>query len=216
MRTLSRPLAIVLALTGMGTLAWCGITLAWGEPFTAVSAARSQAALSSELARKEASGNQASGKRAGRHGATNGLVAGAREPMHEGDAVGRLVVPRLDLSAVVVEGTRSADLSRGPGHYRKTSLPGSGAVVAIAGHRTTYGRPFRHIDDLEPGDRIVLKMPYGTYRYVVYAHRIVDDHDWSILRPRSFEKLVLTACHPLYSAAQRYVVFARLRSGPLT
>jgi len=91
-------------------------------------------------------------------------------------------------------------------------MPGSGGVVAIAGHRTTYGHPFRHIDDLRPGDRITLELPYGTYEYVAYARRIVDDHNWSILRPRTFEKLVLTACHPLYSAEQRYVVFARLQA----
>jgi sortase A len=211
MQALSRPLAIVLALVGAGTIAWVGVTLAWGEPFTAVSAARSQAALRSELERKEEPGQRAGGR-----SATSGRVASARDRMREGDAIGRLVVPRLDVRMVVVEGTRSADLSRGPGHYRNTSLPGSGAVVAIAGHRTTYGHPFLHIDDLEPGDRISLQMPYGTYLYVVYAHRVVDDQDWSILRPRSFEKLVLTACHPLYSAAQRYVVFARLRSGPVS
>ena len=87
-------------------------------------------------------------------------------------------------------------------------------MIAIAGHRTTYLHPFRHIDNLRVGDRIELVMPYGIYDYTVYEHRIVTDHDWSILRPRSFEKLVLSACHPLYSATHRWVVFARLTGSP--
>jgi sortase A len=86
-----------------------------------------------------------------------------------------------------------------------------GGVVAVAGHRTTYLHPFRHIDDLRPGDNIYLKMTYGTFRYTVFAHRVVGSNDWTILRHRAFEKLVLSACHPLYSATHRWVVFARLQ-----
>ena len=125
-------------------------------------------------------------------------------------------MPRLGLNMVVVQGTSKRDLEKGPGHYDarsgvNTSLPGMGGVVAIAGHRTTYLHPFRHIDDLRPGDAIVLRMPYGTFRYTVYYHRIVGSSEWSILRRRRFEKLVLSACHPLYSASHRWVVFARLQ-----
>jgi sortase A len=116
---------------------------------------------------------------------------------------------------VVVQGTSTGDLERGPGHYDAasgvdTSLPGLGAVIAIAGHRTTFLHPFRHIDDLRPGDNIYLEMPYGTFRYSVYFQRVVVPTDWSILRSRPYEKLVLTACHPLYSASHRLAVFARL------
>jgi sortase A len=188
----AKPIALVLAAVGMGVLAWVLVTLTWGEPFTAVSQARAQAALRGELER-------------------NGPTTRPTRP-EEGQAFGRLVVPRLGLSTVAVEGTRSGDLARGPGHYASTSMPGTGGVVAIAGHRTTYGHPFRHIDDLRPGDTIDVRMPYGHYRYVVYGKRIVDDRNWSILRPRAFEKLVLTACHPLYSADQRYAVLARLQA----
>ena len=195
----ARPIAAVLALAGIGLLAWVLVTLTWGEPFTAVSQARAQAALRGELE----SGTDR----------LPGAPAVAPTGLKSGHALGRLVIPRLDLSTVAVEGTSADDLARGPGHYPSTSLPGSGRVVAIAGHRTTYGAPFRHIDELRPGDSIEVQMPYGTYRYAVYATRIVDDRNWSILRPRSFEKLVLTACHPLYSAEQRYVVFARLQTG---
>ena len=114
---------------------------------------------------------------------------------------------------MVVNGTRWAeDLSRGPGRYPQSSWPGLGKVTAIAGHRTTFGAPFRHIDEITRGDRIVLLMPYGTFTYRVFAHEIVRNNDWSILHRRPFDTLVLSACHPLYSASHRWIVFARLLS----
>ena len=81
--------------------------------------------------------------------------------------------PSAGLSAVVVEGNGAGELRRGPGHYPATALPGQRGTVAIAGHRTTYGAPFRHLDDLERGDRIELAMPYGrfTYRVEAQPHR---------------------------------------------
>jgi sortase A len=144
-------------------------------------------------------------------------AAAFRQSLRDGRAFGRIIVPRLGLNMVVIEGTSEGDLQKGPGHYnarsgRRTSVPGLGGVIAIAGHRTTYLHPFRHIDALRPGDGITLVMPYGTFRYRVYYHRVVDSREWRILRPRPFEKLVLTACHPLYSASHRFVVYARLKS----
>jgi sortase A len=137
------------------------------------------------------------------------LIAG----LELGDPIGRIVVPELGIRPVVVHGTRyGADLSRGPGHYEQTSLPGLGKVTAIAGHRTTFGAWFRHIDDLERGDAIRLELPYGTFHYRVTSHKIVDNGDWSILRPTGYDRLVLSACHPLYSASERWVVYARLVS----
>jgi sortase A len=214
MRAYARPTAAILALAGVAVLAWVAITLTWGEPFTAVEAAHAQAGLRQQLEQTEATvlakdslakDNQGTGTIARR-------ARAFRQGLGRGAALGRIVVPRLHLRTVLVEGTRKSDLARGPGHYRITALPGLGGVVAVAGHRTTYLQPFRHIDRLQPGDSIILELPYGTFRYVVYAHRIVDDRDWSILRRRPFEKLVLSACHPLHSASQRIVVFARLRT----
>jgi sortase A len=128
-----------------------------------------------------------------------------------GEPLGRLVVPKLDIDPVFVHGTRwGADLSKGPGHYPETSLPGLGETTAIAGHRTTFGAPFRNIDDLVRGDAIRVELPYGTFHYVVVGHEIVDDEDWSIIRRRQFDALVLSACHPLFSASQRWIVTARL------
>ncbi|HET9675549.1 MAG TPA: class E sortase [Gaiellaceae bacterium] len=205
MRSVARPAAAFLALVGTVVLAWVAATLVWGEPFTAVAAARAQAGLRAELAAT------------GRIDPSLPLKKRAstfRRGLRQGDAFGRIVIPKLHLRSVVVQGTSRHDLTRGPGHYRITSMPGLGGTVAIAGHRTTYLRPFRHIDRLRAGDRVYLQMPYGTFRYVVYARRIVDDRDWSIIRRRGWEKLVLSACHPLYSASHRIVVFARLEAAP--
>ena len=128
-----------------------------------------------------------------------------------GKALGRIRISRIGLNAVFVHGTRwGPDLSQGPGHYAETPLPGVGRTTAIAGHRTTFGAPFRHIDSLERGDRIRISLPYATFRYRVFKHQIVENDDWSIIRDRGFDALVLSACHPLYSAEQRWVVFARL------
>lgn len=142
-------------------------------------------------------------------------VGRAANALHEklklGMALGRLEVPRLGLKTVFVHGTRwGADLSQGPGHYPQTSLPGVGRTMAIAGHRTTFGAPFRHIDSLRRDDSITVSLPYATFHYRVFAHEIVDNEDWSVVRDRGFDTLVLSACHPLYSAKQRWVVYARL------
>jgi sortase A len=188
MKVRSGHISAILALAGVAVLSWVALTLLWGEPLSALGTARAQAALSREL----------------------DAAKPRRTRPRESSALGRILIPRLGLRMVFVEGTSRADLARGPGHYRITRMPGRGGTVAIAGHRTTHLMPFRHLDKLRPGNNVYLQMPYGTYRYIVYARRIVDDKDWSILRPRRFEKLVLSACHPLYSASQRIVVFGRL------
>ena len=91
----------------------------------------------------------------------------------DGDPVGRLRIDRIGLSSVVVEGTDAGDLRTGPGHYPGTPLPGQRGTVAIAGHRTTYGAPFRKIDKVRPRDEIVVTMPYGRFTYRVERTRIV-------------------------------------------
>lgn len=204
MRTWARAAAALLALAGAGLLAWVGITLVWGEPFTAIKAARAQESLSRELDRRDSAWSvRAQASRRQR-------AVAFRSELRRGDALARLTIPRLGLRVVVVEGTGAGELARGPGHYPTTPLPGLGGTVAVAGHRTTYSQPFRHLDELRAGDRIDLTTPYGSFRYSVYEQKVVDDRDWSVVRARSFEQLVLTACHPLYSAAKRIVVSARL------
>ena len=133
--------------------------------------------------------------------------------LENGQPIGRLEAPSIGLDVIVVQGTDTGDLRKGPGHYPATSLPGEGGTVAVAGHRTTYGAPFRHVDSLEKGDRITMRMPYGRLTYRVERTRIVDPSAVGVVRDVGHEQLVLTACHPLYSAAQRIVVFARLEGG---
>ena len=94
-------------------------------------------------------------------------------------------------------------------------LPGQRGTVAIAGHRTTYGAPFRKIDKVRPGDEITVVMPYGRFTYKVERTRIVPPTAIWVTQRVSYDRLILSACHPLYSAAKRIVVFARLvRSVP--
>lgn len=213
------------ALLGVGVLliAWVAVTIWWGDPITSLYTRHEQAVLSRQLdslSKRLATTSSEQNSRLSNRQALAALLrsraAAVDRSLRDGEPIGRIVIPRLHLKMVVVEGTSESDLRRAPGHYdaasgRNTAIPGMGGVVAIAGHRTTYLHPFRHIDDLRPGDNVYLRMPYGTFRYTVFAHRVVASNDWSILRRRAFEELVLSACHPLYSATHRWVVFARLR-----
>ena len=81
--------------------------------------------------------------------------------------------------------------------------------MAVAGHRTTYGAPFRDLDDVKPGNEIIFDTPFGRFIYRVEDTKIVDDQDLSVLEPVGYKRLMLSACHPLYSAAQRIIVFAK-------
>jgi sortase A len=119
-------------------------------------------------------------------------------------------MPSIGVAEVFVEGTDTDDLRRGPGHYPATPLPGQRGTVAIAGHRTTYGAPFHDVDDLRRGDRVELDMPYGRFTYRVERTRIVPPTATEVTDRVAYDRLVLSACHPLYSAARRIVVFARL------
>jgi sortase A len=128
--------------------------------------------------------------------------------VENGDAIGRMVIPAIELNIVLVQGTSTAALQKGPGHYPETVLPGQRGTVAIAGHRTTYLAPFRHLDELGPDDEISLEMPYATFTYRFERQLIVDPTRVGVVRDVDHNRLVLTACHPLYSADQRIVVFA--------
>jgi sortase A len=139
--------------------------------------------------------------------AAAGALARSRR---DGQAVAELRIARIGLRAIVVRGTTPADLRDGPGLIAGTPLPGQRGTTAIAGHRTTYGAPFRHLDALRRGDAITLRLPYASFRYRVEGRRIVDPGDLSVLRRVGHDRLVLSACHPLFSAARRIVVLARL------
>ena len=215
--TALKALSTVLIVAGALLLIDAGITLLWQEPVSALYASLRQNALGDDLNRIETRRIAAVEVQALKRLQTEQrrlafLARAERGKANPGDPLGRIQIPKIGANFVIVQGTDAGDLREGPGHYVNTPLPGEPGTVAIAGHRTTYLRPFRHIDRLRTGDRVYLQMPYGTFRYVVYARRIVDDRDWSIIRRRPWEKLVLSACHPLYSASHRIVVFARLEA----
>jgi sortase A len=131
-----------------------------------------------------------------------------------GFRLGTLSIARLGVATDVIQGTGADELRRGVGHYRITALPGSGRTIAIAGHRTTYHRPFHDLNELRARDRIVLRMWHGKrFVYEVTGSRVVRYNDWSILANKGYEKLVLTTCHPPGSATHRIAVFARLVTG---
>jgi sortase A len=209
-----RALSTVLIAAGVLVLADGVATLAWQEPLSALYARVQQGRLGDELATLERAAPTPVERRAlarlpdpRRRMAFAARALGRRTG--PGNALGRLRIPAIGLSAVVVEGTGAGDLRKGPGHYAGTPLPGQHGTVAIAGHRTTYGAPFRDVDDLERGDRIELRMPYGRLGYRVERTRIVAPTAVDVLERAAYDRLVLTACHPLYSASRRIVVFAR-------
>lgn len=218
-----RRLGTTLIVIGLLVLAYAAAVLFWRDPVTDVYARYQQHRLASQLEEEIASwkpsvpGSTAaedgeSSAAAERRAVARDAAAFART-LEQGRALGRIEIPELGVETVFVHGTRWAqDLSRGPGHYERTTLPGLGKTGGIAGHRTTFGAPFRHIDELERGDEIVLELPYGTFHYRVFAHEIVDADDWSVIRNRGFDTLMLSACHPLYSASQRWIVYGRLAS----
>jgi sortase A len=210
-----RGLSTVLIVSGALLLADAVTTLVWQEPVSAFLAQRDQDRLSGDLADLEKAGPSALEQRAlavlrDARRRIAFLARAERRRVHAGDAIGRIRIPRIGASFVVVYGTGTEDLKKGPGLYPETSFPGIPGTTAIAGHRTTYLAPFRHIDELGEGDRIVLEMPYARFTYSVERHLIVDPTDTWVIHRVDHDRLVLSACNPLYSAAQRIIVFARL------
>ena len=129
-----------------------------------------------------------------------------------GDALTRIKIPAIGVDVVVVEGTTQSALRAGAGHYPQTPLPCEPGNVAIAGHRTTYGKPFHNLDMLKPGDTITLETPIGSCTYKMVAPpRIVLPTDTSVVGPTPVPMVTLTTCHPKGSARQRLVVQAELQ-----
>ena len=135
-----------------------------------------------------------------------------------GDSLTRIQIPKIGVDVVVVEGTTASALRAGAGHYPSTPLPCEAGNVAIAGHRTTYGKPFANIDRLTTGDLIILRTPIGACTYELSGPpSVVDKSDFSPVQPPrdpSARELTLTSCHPKGSAKQRIIVKARfIRDG---
>ena len=130
-----------------------------------------------------------------------------------GDGLTLLRIPKLDVKILVVQGTTPAALRAGAGHYVNTPLPGEVGNVGIAGHRTTFLRPFNRLDEMKPGDLVTLETPFAVYTYKAVApfggHAnpwVVTPNDFSVVAQGTGHLLTLTTCNPKGSARQRLVM----------
>ncbi len=183
--------------------------LLWG---TGLQTARSQSQLRTEFTKAQTqAGTRSSPKLDPAPGSQ--AVAAAAPPLADppiGSAVGTITIPSIDVSMVVVEGTGTAQLQAGPGHYPDTPLPGQDGNAAIAGHRTTYLHPFYDLNELVPGDPITVVTLQGIFLFHVTSSQSVLPSDVSVISTTRTPTLTLTTCTPRYSASQRLVVHATL------
>jgi sortase A len=133
----------------------------------------------------------------------------------DGDPLTRIKIPSIGVDTVVVEGTSASALRAGAGHYPDTPLPCEQGNVAIAGHRTTYGKPFSELDKLKSGDVIILETPVGSCTYeITVTPKVILPTDLSVVANTPDQQLLtLTTCHPRGSAAKRLYVQATLTEG---
>jgi len=144
-----------------------------------------------------------------------GIPSTTRKPIfvNRGDGVFLIQMPTINVAKYVVAGVETADLKKGPGHYPSTPLPGELGNSAIAGHRTTYGEPFRHLDDLEIGDPIIITDLFNrTFTYTVTAQQIVEPSDTWVTATTDSSRaiLTLTTCDPEFSAKRRLIISAEM------
>lgn len=187
-------LVIGLALSGVGLLAYPFATNLWAN--------RIQGGLEAQLADESPAR----------------LQVYQSKSFQTGDALTRIRIPSLGVDKVVVEGITGNALRAGVGHYPTSALPGDPTGnVAIAGHRTGFGEPFRYLDRMKEGDEIWLETPVGRYKYVVTGP--FDGHgnpwittadDWSVVTMTPEPSLTLTTCDPPGTSTNRLIVRARL------
>jgi sortase A len=215
--TVRRSLRIAgtaLAAAGALVLVWVVVVWQWQDPFTALYTHWKQHQLAKSYEHRFASYHAARyDQEAALSARVRTIEREARRyrlDSHRGQAIGRIVVHRLHLNMILVNGTDHGSLKKGPGRDLRTYMPGEGQLIYIAGHRTTYLAPFAHIDAMRRGDTITLEVPYGTFRYRVYRKEIVKSDDLAVLRSHGREVVALQACHPRFFATNRYIVWGRL------
>jgi sortase A len=215
MRRLVRLLGTLMIVAGVGLLAWAIAIWQWQDPFTAAFQHYEQRKLEQRferqidlVERRPVVDTTASPAAAVQREVARRATAW-RKASGEGDAIARLRIPGLGVDEIVVNGTETDTLKRGPGRYRGSYMPGEGELVYVAGHRTTYGAPFSRIDRMKKGDAVFVELPYATFEYVVTGYRIVPATKVSELNSRGFEQLALQACHPRFFATERYIVYAK-------
>jgi len=217
MRRVIRDISSVLILTGLLLLVDGGVTLLWQEPVTAAIALIKRSDVSHKYLSYRTAPLTHTQRKAVKqiHTSKQRISYLARADLAQiktGDAIGQIEIPKIGHTYNVVQGDQTGQLEDGPGHYPSTALPGMGQTVGIAGHRTTYLAPFRFINELHTGDRIYVTMPYGKFTYVVQKQQIVQPTAVWVVNNVGYDRLVLSACNPIYSASQRIIVFAKLSS----
>jgi sortase A len=211
MRRWLRIIGTALAVSGALVLIWAVVVWQWQDPFTALYTLWKQHQLAGQYAKRAAAFRQKE--------LSSSLAAERRDiafeaeryrlETHDGEAIGKIIVPRMGVNMIMVDGTDHETLKKGPGRDLRTYMPGQNRLVYIAGHRTTFLAPFAHIDSLRRGDRVKLELPYATFVYAVTRHVIVPADDRAVLRSPDHEVLALQACHPRFFATHRYIVYAR-------
>jgi sortase A len=199
---------------GVLLLVWALVVWRWQDPFTGLYTHWQQQKLSHALDHEFAAYQPSAAARglalAAQHDAVAAEAARFRHSTHAGEAIGRIVIRRIGLNMVLVDGTNESALQKGPGRDLRSYMPGQDRLVYVAGHRTTYLAPFSHIDAIRPGDLVRLEMPYATFTYRATTHRVVPADDMAVLRSPRRELLELQACHPRFFATHRYIVYAKL------
>jgi sortase A len=202
----------LLIVAGTLLATWVATVWLWQDPVTAWYTHREQSKLASAYARSAAAfvAPRVTPSRIYPRAEVQRLARNYATSLRTGGPVGRLQIARLGVNMIVVQGTDHESLKKGPGHYPDSGLPGGGALIYVAGHRTTYLAPFARIDRIRNGDRIVFTVPYGTFTYRAFRHYVVGADAVSVLRDHGREILRLQACHPRFFATHRYLVDARL------
>lgn len=184
----------------------------WQLWWTDVTANREQATITHQLERDFGAPSKP--------GQPDPLASLSHVPLGKAFAIIR--IPRFGATNArpVLEGTSADILDKGYGHYVGTAEPGAVGNFAVAGHRTTYGRPLHDIDKLRDGDRIVVETKRTYFVYAVQRHVIVTPDHVEVVaavpqhpgQTPTVRYMTMTSCHPKYSASQRYVVFATLKA----
>jgi sortase A len=206
-KRLRRRIGTGLVIVGVAGLAWVLVVWQWQDPFTALYTKYEQHRLARQYSHLASTWQAPATADAA---AVARAAAAYRRDTHAGEAIGKIVIGRLGLHMILVDGTDEGSLEKGPGRDLRTYMPGQDRLVYIAGHRTTYLAPFAHINDIRAGDYITLELPYGTFLYRAFRHEIVPATALGVLRSPRHELLRLQACHPRFFASHRYIVDARL------
>lgn len=130
----------------------------------------------------------------------------------QGAPIGKIIIPKIDLDYVIVEGVTLEDMKSGPGHWPETPFPGMGGNFILSGHRNMYGWPFFKLDKLAVGDTIEILLPYVAATYEVTRSLIVQPDQVEVVAQRGVEEVSLTTCDPPFTARNRLVIQGKLMS----